>query len=843
MRKAFHGGIYRVLRKQVERSFIVKLNKRVTALLLMIVLVIASVPKAARAESDRLTEYEHERLDFKKVEYEHVETDDLEIMISGLAELSKNETNKDEVEKNIGIIEEKMNKLQDMGDLVNYLFTKNSQDEYYTAEHQYVTVAFQTMSSLYIEALKEVCVSPCKDAVKKYYSDEDIKEILKMKVPTPEEIACSEKHQMLLAEYYAFKPEIDIMGTSYTYEKFMEAYMAGEFSDFILALYYPKFSELMKQDAVRIYFQMIENNTKLAKLNGYDNYMDYAFKTEFQRDYTPDEMKVSCDSILEKTIPYFQLFESYNSSWLTEKVEEGLKGGITNILGKYMEKLAPEFKESYDFMMDTNALEIIPVGSSPISFTSMLRSHAFPFICMNEYGDGLSEMSTLFHEFGHYNAFYWRDLKNTGMLSLDLEETYSQGMELLVTKYYDEIYKGAGESAEKRLLGRMLSVLFEGALISEIEYTAYTGGYKTEEELAEAIDNVIGKYLPPEVFMWTAVPHIFEAPGYYISYVMSALNALELYIMSKEDFDKALDAYFELIKDVELPYKEVLEKAGIPSDFTTESMNGTMDKLLELYIDTDAPEIFGVEDKKTYSEPVDIEVKDAAGLYISLINGSDEQELTQRSFTVGGANGTYELTVIDSFNNYSSVTFSVEPIPFTIEVEAVDAGHNLSWTRIAGADYYKVYGAELGGKYKLLGKTKDCDFTNTETGEKIWKYYVKAYKKTDGKSEKLAKSYKSFAVTEDNSVYTNADSIDITVDSVLLESGENQELTVVEELEETSKKQFSGKKVKAVRYISSDDNIAKVSSKGVVTAKGEGECYIYCIAENGLTDKVTVKVS
>ena len=56
----------------------------------------------------------------------------------------------------------------------------------------------------------------------------------------------------------------------------------------------------------------------------------------------------------------------------------------------------------------------------------------------------------------------------------------------------------------------------------------------------------------------------------------------------------------------------------------------------------------------------------------------------------------------------------------------------------------------------------------------------------------------------------------------------------------------TGRKIKKagkkIRYVSLDPSVAKVSKKGVITGRKRGTCTIYCIARNGLSKKVKVKV-
>ena len=50
------------------------------------------------------------------------------------------------------------------------------------------------------------------------------------------------------------------------------------------------------------------------------------------------------------------------------------------------------------------------------------------------------------------------------------------------------------------------------------------------------------------------------------------------------------------------------------------------------------------------------------------------------------------------------------------------------------------------------------------------------------------------------------------------------------------------KKHVAVRYESTNTNIATVSKKGVVKAKNKGACYVYAYAQNGVCKKIKVVV-
>ena len=92
-------------------------------------------------------------------------------------------------------------------------------------------------------------------------------------------------------------------------------------------------------------------------------------------------------------------------------------------------------------MKKTNSLVTVPGNEAVTSFTSSLAKYNMPFICMVRCASGIEDMENLFHEFGHYNAFYWSAPSTSLNQSNDFDEVFSQAMSLLATNYYDEIYE------------------------------------------------------------------------------------------------------------------------------------------------------------------------------------------------------------------------------------------------------------------------------------------------------------------------------------------------------------------------------------------------------------------
>ena len=163
----------------------------------------------------------------------------------------------------------------------------------------------------------------------------------------------------------------------------------------------------------------------------------------------------------------------------------------------------------------------------------------------------------------------------------------------------------------------------------------------------------------------------------------------------------------------------------------------------------------------------------------------------------------------------------------------------IRWNSVESADGYYIYGAKSHGRYKRLRivskRTRKWNYTGLKEGAS-YKYYVAAYKIIGGKREVLSKSLPVYSATKGGK-YGNPLKIRANKRIVNVKSGKKIRLKV----------KVTGIKMKkadrTARYIMENPAVAEVSKKGVITGVRRGTCYIYCVARNGLFQKVKVKVS
>lgn len=332
----------------------------------------------------------------------------------------------------------------------------------------------------------------------------------------------------------------------------------------------------------KLLIKMRDVRNKIAKLEGYDNYVEFCYKEIYGRDYDPDAALAFAAVAKKylKSLPgqYTKMAYSYyecNDACTAKSADE-----VVALVGDCVEALNSELALSYSYMVDHKLVDITDNGKKlqNMGYTTSFSSYGAPFIYNAPSGD-MFDISTMIHEFGHYNnAYYTNEPDNvTYSSSYDLCEIHSQGLEALFSQYYDDIYPGCSDYARRVLIYFLSSSIVEGCKYDQLQQEFYLDNLSLDEMNAryKELCEEYGKSYPNDLTYdrtWIDVPHTFTSPMYYISYATSALSSLDIYNMACENPDRALDEYMKLLAyhDVNVGYLEVLDKAGF-GNFTDES--------------------------------------------------------------------------------------------------------------------------------------------------------------------------------------------------------------------------------------------------------------------------------
>lgn len=362
-----------------------------------------------------------------------------------------------------------------------------------------------------------------------------------------------------------------------------------------------------------LYEQLVNKNNQLAVLYGYDNYMTYAYKNVYNRNYTPTQTKAMSAFVKQYIVP---LYTSINAKFETAynaldgndatDADINLYNGLMfdSLFTKTTSKYFDEVKDAIDLIsnyfkyldgsndvMFYDAVEDLFktgnyfVGQVEGAFTYYMPQvdNTILYFDNTDYGNGTyyySNSFTFVHEFGHYYENV-HNLTKSGErpLSYDFCETQSQGNEMMFLAWLgSNTTASKGYNAVKySQLANMLQTVLNATAIDEFEQAVYTGSYEGYTTLnannyQDLYDTICTKYgINDEEngnTYWMGV--CFDNAAYYISYAMSALPSIEIYAKAVDKDggpDVARTAYLTLFTNASTDYNTVLAAAGLHNAF------------------------------------------------------------------------------------------------------------------------------------------------------------------------------------------------------------------------------------------------------------------------------------
>lgn len=362
-----------------------------------------------------------------------------------------------------------------------------------------------------------------------------------------------------------------------------------------------------------LYEQLVNKNNQLAVLYGYDNYMTYAYKNVYNRNYTPAQTKAMSAFVKQYIVP---LYTSINAKFETAynalddndatDADINLYNGLmfdslfTKTTSKYFDEVKDaidlisnyfKYLDSSNDVMFYDAVEDLFktgnyfVGQVEGAFTYYMPQvgNTILYFDNTDYGEGTyyySNSFTFVHEFGHYYENV-HNLTKSGErpLSYDFCETQSQGNEMMFLAWLgSNTTASKGYNAVKySQLANMLQTVLNATAIDEFEQAVYTGSYEGYTKLnannyQDLYDTICTKYGINDKengnTYWMGV--CFDNAAYYISYAMSALPSIEIYAKAVDKdggVDVARTAYLTLFTNASTDYNTVLAAAGLHNAF------------------------------------------------------------------------------------------------------------------------------------------------------------------------------------------------------------------------------------------------------------------------------------
>lgn len=320
-----------------------------------------------------------------------------------------------------------------------------------------------------------------------------------------------------------------------------------------------------------IYIELIGLRNEYAKEEGYENYANMIEENTYGRDYDMQELSEYYEDVKTYIAPlYFRLGMTTNFDSLDRYTYPDGKDALA-VVGEYLPNISSELHESYQYMVDKN---LYTLGNSEnneqVSYTISIPNNRSALIFAYNYSP-YNNMQTLIHEFGHFNTAVRRTSDSFfSQSNVDLAEIHSQGLELLFTPYYEDMYGSVSKVALNYALLNIIWAILTGAMYNEFETYVHTQPNITPEQVNEKYNDISSEYMIPAYSDtdWQFY-HMFHAPFYYLSYSVSAMAASGLLPSMKDDWRGTVDKYLKLtsLGEETHPFRETLKEAGMVDIF------------------------------------------------------------------------------------------------------------------------------------------------------------------------------------------------------------------------------------------------------------------------------------
>ncbi|MDD6279974.1 MAG: hypothetical protein PUA81_09350 [Oscillospiraceae bacterium] len=377
-----------------------------------------------------------------------------------------------------------------------------------------------------------------------------------------------EKYDALYEDYYV---AMDYLGYG-----FANAYNAGNYDD-LLEMYtnddsidyytdknlslkrlesYARSDYAAMDAALDSYFDlaadedMDDDEKNLAAAETYleilSDYEAESFYDSFNRDFNGKDIIAMSDTLIEQMTASEAEIEDVIYS--VPGVEKFLDSPMSfdepiETLREYAGRISPEMGESADKLYDEKLYRLMS-GDDCYNGSFCIELPASESAMIYVYCDeDFYSLTTAIHEFGHFHSSFYDDTPDYLCANnIDIAEIQSQGMEMLFMNYYDEIFGDQAEIMKVYKLYEMIDTTISACLIGQFEYDILSHRDDLTPENVVKRFNTLMKQNDYDVQLYE-ITHIFEQPGYYISYCVSALAALDIWMNSLDDYDRAVEMY------------------------------------------------------------------------------------------------------------------------------------------------------------------------------------------------------------------------------------------------------------------------------------------------------------
>ncbi|MGN7296451.1 M3 family oligoendopeptidase [Ferdinandcohnia sp. SAFN-114] len=362
-----------------------------------------------------------------------------------------------------------------------------------------------------------------------------------------------------------------------------------------------------------IYDQLVKVRTRIAQKLGFNNFVELAYVRLSRTDYDAEMVANFRKQVKEHIVPLavklrerqaarigIDSLKYYDESFSFKSGNAVPKGDPEWIIenGKKMyEELSEETKEFFNYMIDTNLMDLVAKkGKASGGYCTYISDYQAPYIFSNFNGTS-GDIDVLTHEAGHafqvYSSRHY-EVPEYNWPTYEAAEIHSMSMEFFTWPWMELFFKEDTEKYKFSHLSEALLFLPYGVAVDEFQHIVYENPELTPAERNNAWREIEKKYMPlrdydgnqylEEGGFWQRQGHIYTTAFYYIDYTLAQICAFQFWKKSRENHEAAWADYLHLCRQGgSKPFTELVKVANLLSPFeegTVESVVGEIEAWL-----------------------------------------------------------------------------------------------------------------------------------------------------------------------------------------------------------------------------------------------------------------------
>lgn len=498
--------------------------------------------------------------------------------------------------------------------LANCRFTLNTADEFYNAEMDYYDESSPLFAKFSNEYEKAMLESPFRKDAEKFINPRVFKGFeISQKTFSEEVIADMQKENALVTKYSKFMGDLLF---EFDGEKMPLSVLRGKLEDDDRETR-RKAAEAIgrtlsenSEELDTIFDDLVKVRTEIARKLGFDNFVELGYCRMNRIDYNKDMVSRFRKSVETDLVPVvdkikesiakrlgFEKIMFYDSAvCVTGEMPRPVidKDEIFRRAQKMYDSMNPAIGKFMSRMLSAEAFDVEARENKwGGGYCTTFPKYKQPFILANFNGSS-ADIDTITHEFGHALAadFMFEFSQPDHPVGMETHECHSMSMEFLCHGYMDDFFGKTASKYRYKHLVDALSFIPYGVIVDEFQHIVYENPDLTPAERNAEYLKLEKKYRPYISFdgipylekgtRWQYQMHIYESPFYYIDYCLAQCVALGFFMLSKKDFESALEKYVDFMKSTgNISFEELVKNTGLVSPFEEDALGRISDSCLE----------------------------------------------------------------------------------------------------------------------------------------------------------------------------------------------------------------------------------------------------------------------